>query len=351
MTDKPSPASADGPFIRKVIILFALAALAMFLWQLRTLLMLVFGAIVVAVVFRALADPIRRRSGMPDWAAVACAILLVFSVITGAAFLFGSDLVAQLGTLVDTIPAAWGSLEQRLADLGLGNVFDELFGGATSRGEMLWSNVRGFAMTLGGGLASLLLVLAGGIYFALQPHLYRQGAVKLVPRNRRTLVGEALDDSGRVLKLWLKGQLVSMVLIGVITGTGLWLLGVPSPLALGLLAGLLEFIPYVGPIVAAIPGLLIALASGVDLALWTLGLYTLIQQVEGNFIQPVVQRYAVHIPPALLLFSLIGVGTLFGVAGIILAAPLTVVLYVLVKLLYVREALHTRTEIPGGEDA
>ncbi|MFQ3595886.1 MAG: AI-2E family transporter, partial [Sphingomonadaceae bacterium] len=132
-----------------------------------------------------------------------------------------------------------------------------------------------------------------------------------------------------------------------LTGLGLWLIGVPSALTLGLLAGLLEFVPFVGPIVAAIPALLLAGAQGTETFLWTLGLYLLIQQAEGNIIQPLVQRAAVKIPPVLLLFAILVAAPLFGPVGILLAAPLAVLVFTLVKHLYVREALDTPAEPRG----
>ena len=345
MSDKPDKKSRDGPFIRKVIIVVALTGFALLLWQLRELLLLVFGAIVVAVIFHALADPIARRTRMPEWVAVTIAIILILAILAVAIWLFGADMSAQFRNLAEGLPAAWQSFETRLGWLGLGGRLESWLSQLAQSGM---ASPVGLAVALGLTFANLLLVFVGGIYLALQPSVYRLGMVKLVPRARRALVDEAMVDSGRVLKLWLKGQLLAMLVVGSMTGLGLWLLGVPSALALGLLAGLLEFIPYLGPIAASIPALLIALSTGLDLALWTLGLYTVVQQVEGNFIQPMVQRYAVHIPPALLLFSLIGVGMLFGTIGIFLAAPLTVVAFVLVKLLYVREGLHTATEIPGA---
>jgi predicted PurR-regulated permease PerM len=142
-----------------------------------------------------------------------------------------------------------------------------------------------------------------------------------------------------------------MVVVGLLVGTGLWLLGVPSALTLGLLAGLLEFIPFAGPILAMIPAVLLALAVSPDLAIWVLLLYLAVQQFEGNVLTPVVQQYAVDLPGVVLLFSLIGFGIIFGTLGVILAAPLAVVSYVLVKRLYVVEALHTATPIPGEKKA
>jgi predicted PurR-regulated permease PerM len=202
-------------------------------------------------------------------------------------------------------------------------------------------------MTFGSGLADLLLILVGGVYLAAQPKLYRTGLLKLVPPRSRQLAAEALDDSERALRLWLIGQLVAMVIIGTVTGVGLWLLGVPSALTLGIIAGLLEFVAIIGPIIAAIPALLIALTQGVDMALWTLALYVMVQQLESNLLQPIIQQKAVDLPPALLLFSIVVGGLLFGLIGVLLAAPMTVLAYVMIKRLYVLEALNTPTSLPG----
>jgi predicted PurR-regulated permease PerM len=162
-------------------------------------------------------------------------------------------------------------------------------------------------------------------------------------------VGESLDASGHALKLWLGGQLLAMAAIGVLTGIGLWLLGVPVAPGLALVSALLDFVPIIGPIVSAVPAVLLAFTVGPEVALATLGLYLVVQQVESNVLQPLIQQRGVDLPPALLLFSLSGIGALFGGVGVLLAAPLTVVLYVLVKCLYVREALETEARVPTPE--
>jgi predicted PurR-regulated permease PerM len=211
-------------------------------------------------------------------------------------------------------------------------------------------SLSGFGRTLlsvGSGLADLLVVIFAGIYLATQPNFYRVGAIKLVPPTRRKIAAEAMLESERALRLWLKGQAIAMVVVGLLTGFGLWFLGMPSAMTLGLLAGVLEFIPFAGPIIAAVPAVLLALAVSPELALWVTLLYVIVQQFEGNVLTPLVQQYAVDLPGAVLLFSLIGFGTLFGTLGVILAAPLAVVTMVLVKRLYVIETLDTATPIPG----
>ena len=141
------------------------------------------------------------------------------------------------------------------------------------------------------------------------------------------------------------------LVVGLMTGFGLWLLGVQSWLVLGILAGFFEFIPFAGPILSMIPAVLLALAISPDMAFYVLLLYLAVQQFEGNVLSPMIQQYAVDLPGVVLLFSLIGFGILFGTLGVILAAPLAVVTLVLVKRLYVIETLDTPTPIPGENKA
>lgn len=343
--EAPKPVS-ERPFVRRVLIVFALAILAFFVWKLRTLLLMLFGAVVVATIFRALADRIQRLIHCREAIAVVLAILIVFGLVAGLIALFGAHFSQQLETLRATLPAAWTSFEQRIQDMGLGDQLRLMVEGIRRSS----GSVAGFSravLSIGNGIAEMLVVIVGGIYLAAQPRIYRTGAIKLVPPGKRPLIAEAMDESETALLLWLKGQLLAMVAVGVLTGTGLWLLGMPSAMVLGLIAGILEFIPFAGPILSAVPGILLALAISPDLALWVVLLYVAVQQFEGYVITPLVQQYAVDLPGVVLLFSLIAFGTIFGTLGVVLAAPLTVVTYVLVKRLYVIEALHTPTPIPG----
>jgi predicted PurR-regulated permease PerM len=273
------------------------------------------------------------------------AVLTVVGIIGAAVAMFGSQLAMQAGDLSSAIPKAWASIREQLAGFGIPTNVFQTGSGSSGVGGMA-SNV---AMSLGSGLADGLLILVGGVFLAASPRFYRIGAVKLVPEERRGQLWSAFEASGTALKLWLKAQLLTMLLVGTVTGLGLYLIGVPSWFALALLAALLEFVPYVGPIAAAVPAILIAASVDPQTALLTVGLYILVQQLEGYVFSPLMQQWAVDLPGALLLFSLLACGTLFGAIGIIFAAPLTVVLYVLVKKLYVREALDTNTPIPGED--
>ncbi|MCW3796865.1 AI-2E family transporter [Sphingomonas sp. BN140010] len=335
----------EAVFVRRTLIVIGLIALTMLAWMMRDVLLMVFGAVVIATLFRSLAKQFERLR-IPAGLALALSVLTVFAVVGIGIALFGAQVVAQAEGLSQAVPKAWASLQQRLAGYGLSGVGkmnpSGMFGS-------LSSNLGTFVMSLGGGIADTLLIVVGGIFIAASPRFYGAGALKMVPAERRQLMSDAMSDSGRALQLWLKAQLVAMLVIGVLTGLGLWLLGVPSALALGLLAGLLEFVPFAGPILSAIPAVLIALALDPQLALWTVLLYVGIQHIEGYALQPIIQSWAVEIPGAVLLFALLAFGGLFGPLGIIFAAPLTVVVFVMVKRLYVREALDTATPIPGED--
>lgn len=339
----------DGVFVSRVLIVLALTSLFLLAWLLRELLLTLFGAVVVATIFRAIANRICRLVKIGEGVAVALAILLVLAVAGALVALFGAQVSQQVETLDKTLPVAWASFEQRVDALGLGDQFRRLAEGVRQSSGSFASLTQA-ALSIGNAMAGLLIILFGGIYLAVQPRLYKIGAIKLIPAAKRPLIDEAMDESETALRLWLKGQLIAMVAVGLMTWLGLWLLGMPSAMVLGLLAGVLEFIPFLGPLLAAVPGVLLALAVSPDLALWVLLVYFVVQQMEGYVLTPLIQQFEVKLPGVVLLFAVFGFGILFGMLGVILAAPLTVVLYVLVKRLYVIETLHTATPIPGEKD-
>ena len=334
-------------FIRRVLIVLGLVSLVALAWILRTILLMVFGAVVVATVFASLADRIEKWTGWSARVATVLSILIILGALVTLAVGFGSEVARQFDALRHSIPAAWHAFEARMGDFGLGEQIKHIAQSIRAPGGSSFSAFAGTVLSIGSGIADVLVVLVAGIFLASQPRFYLTGAIKLVPAGRRPLALEAIVESERALRLWLKGQLIAMLAVGFLTGIGLWLLDMPSALALGVLAGVLEFIPFAGPILSAVPAILLALAVSPDLALWVLLLYFAVQQFEGYVLTPLVQQYAVDLPGVVLLFSLIAFGAVFGVLGVILAAPLTVVSYVLVKRLYVIETLHTPTPIPG----
>jgi predicted PurR-regulated permease PerM len=199
-------------------------------------------------------------------------------------------------------------------------------------------------------VSGLVLVLIGGLYLAAQPNLYQGGLLRLIPDRSRTQVAETLDAVTVSLRNWLKGQALGMLFVGVATGIGLWLVGVPAAFAIGLVAGLAEFVPYLGILVAGIPAVVLGFGQGTETGLWTIVVLIAVQQIQGNLVMPLLQNRMVDLPPAITIFGIIAAGILFGVAGVLLATPLTIVVLVLVRRWYLGEDKHEVLE-SGDEPA
>jgi len=341
-----APQSDDAHFVRRVLITVAIAAGVLLLWQLRGVVVLLFGAVMVATIFRAISDLIEKHLRIPERIAVLLSVLLIVAIIAGVVWSIGSQIAAQSQNLAQTLPRAAQMIDGQLAAAGMGHPVARWMQSLHS-GSLIGSDLKGAVSAVTLTVASFLIVFFGGIFLAAEPRLYGIGLIKLIPPARRRLVAEAMEESDHALRLWLKGQLWAMILIFLMTWVGLWLLGVPSALVLALISGVLEFIPYAGALTSAVPAILVALVQGPELALWVVGLYVVVHHVEAYLIQPLIQQFAVDIPAVITLFALLAFGLLFGVLGILLAAPLAVVSYVLVKRLYVIEALDTPTPIPG----
>jgi predicted PurR-regulated permease PerM len=253
----------------------------------------------------------------------------------------------QLAGVSERLPAAVDSFSR---ELGLGDVYEQLpeLLGLGSGGQAL-SRVTSVSATVLGGLADFLLVAIAGVYIAADPAIYRRGLVKLFPPSQHERVEGALGAAGYALRMWLLGQLVAMTLVFAMATLAMWLIGLPSPIALGLIAGLAEFVPLIGAFVGALPAVLIAFATGSTALLWTIIAFLVIQQIESNLIMPIVERRVVALPPALALFAVIVFGVLFGPLGILFAVPLAVVVFVLVKKLYVKDTLGEPTPVPGED--
>lgn len=330
-------------FLQRVLIVSGVVVLLLLLWQARQALLLIFFAILVAVPLASGCGYVERATRLSrSWALTIVGLALVV-VIAAVSLLVGTQVQGQLAELLDRLPDAVQGLQERF-QLQLPGT------GEGQPGSMI-AQVANQALSLGAmmldGVAAIVLIIIGGFYLAASPDVYRSGLVKLFPPRLHAQADEAVLVAGRGLRLWLLAQLLSMTIVGVLVGIGTWWIGLPAPVALGLLAGIVEFIPIIGPIIGAIPALIFAIAAGGNAIWWTLGLFVAIQQIESNLIMPLVEKRMIRIPPALFLFAVVAIGLVFGFLGVLVAAPLTVVAYVLVKKLYVRDALGEDTTLPG----
>ena len=330
-------------FLQKLLITVGVVALALIAFRWLQVFLLAFGAALIAVLLRALANPIRRRTPLDAAWSLGVAVLLVVLLIALMAWFVGAQVGAQFDQLEQMLPKAWTTAQADLSTFAAGRWLLEKVQEARADTSVA-SSLGMMAGRLGritrvgiGVVADLVLVIIAGVYFAAQPALYRNGLLRLVPHGARGRVSEALEEAAASLRRWLVGTGIAMLAMGVLIAIGATILGLPAPLALGLLAGLAEFVPIVGAIVSAVPGLLLAGTQGPQTVLWTLAFYVAAHQFEGHVLIPLIQRHVVSVPPALTLFSVLAFGILFGPLGVILATPLAVVVMVLVKCLYLHE--------------
>ncbi len=195
------------------------------------------------------------------------------------------------------------------------------------------------------------MVLFVGIYLAVNPTLYKNGVLKLVPIRKRARINEVLAASGQTLRSWLLGEAVLMLTIGVLKAVGLWILGVPVALTLGVLAGILEFVPNIGPVTAGTIAALIAFTQSPQQALYVIIFTVALQAAESNILQPVVQKFAVDVPPVLTILTQVIATTLFGFAGLLVATPLVAVAIPVIRMLYVDDVLGDTSETAEADSA
>jgi predicted PurR-regulated permease PerM len=322
-------------FAWRIGLAFAIAAGLFIAWKLASVLLLVFGGILLAVVVRLAAGALARLLPIPErWAAV-IVIIAAIVVLAAASYFFGKEVASQLSQLRQALPQALSRAEQWLNQMGLSG--QSLVPSGKSGQNSSLSGILSTASATFTFLTDLLVVLFVAAYLSVNPGLYVRGAIALLPARRQPTARTAFESAGRALRGWLLGQLVSMLSVGLLTGLALWLVGVPLPLALGLLAGLLEFVPIVGPFAAAVPGILLGFMVSPTMALYAAGVYLVVQQLESNLITPLAQKWAVRLPPALGIIAIVAFGILFGLPGLLFATPLTVVIMVLVERLYLQQ--------------
>ncbi|KST57299.1 transporter [Methylobacterium sp. GXS13] len=236
-----------------------------------------------------------------------------------------------------------GSTESNQKEGGLGGLANGLLKGSSSivsdAGSVL-GPAAAVILGLFDALGNLLVIAFLGLAFAADPKAYRDGALRFVPPQKRPRAAKVLDGAGETLRHWLFGQLIIMAAIFLCTWAGLAFLGIGGALILGLQAGLLAFVPTVGPLVAGIVIILAALASGLKAVIGAVGVYLAVQCLESYGLTPFIQKRALDIPPATIFAGQLILGVIFGLWGIALALPLMAVIKVLLEQLYVEDTLH-----------
>ena len=339
--DGVRPDPGPGEPARTIRTIAALGFSLLLVWVAADVFLLVFAGLLLGILLAGMARWGGRRLRLSyGWSLIAV-ILGLAALLVAVGWLLLPRVAVQATRLAEELPAAVQSLRQHVRQYEWGGAAMAQFQVGRllpSRADIV-AQITGVASTTVGAIANLLIILFVGVYGAAEPRTYRDGFVRLVSPGRRARVRQVLDEVGRTLGWWLLGRLCSMAVVGTATGLGLWLLGVPLALTLGLIAALLGFIPYIGPILAGVPAVLIGLTQGPQQAFHVLLFYVGLQTVESYLLTPLVQRRAISLPPALQLSLQVLAGVLFGVTGLALATPLAAAGLVITRMVYVEDVL------------
>ncbi len=333
-----------GEFSKRVLIAMAIAismvGVMALLWYTVRVLELIFFAILGAAFLRGIGGWVTSWSKLPHSVAIALVLCFIFALIGIAVWLLSPHVQEQVNKMQQELPRAIDEINRFI------RTYADGLAGQENPEKKLLGNV-GEAAGKVGKVFSITLELVEDfviffflmLYLAFTPETYIRGIVLLFPVDRRQSAAAIIEDLGSTLKWWLIGRFSTMTIVGVLSGIGLWLLGIPLALTLGILAGLLTFIPYIGAIISGIPAILIALLISPTYATYVILLYTAIHAVEGYILAPLIQERTVFVPPMLLLSMLTAMTILIGIPGLVIATPLTAVSLVLIKKIYIEGIL------------
>ncbi|MHB1416085.1 MAG: AI-2E family transporter [Chloroflexota bacterium] len=360
-----------GLVVRVTLFLVLVAAGVWFAWEVRGVLVLLLIAIILATGLAPIVDflstrpPGSRFPSLPKW----LSLLLVYLVLIAGLVLLGfaaiPPLIDEINQLIKQAPEFINQVQRTLQDLAqtypfLSGLGDQL-AAQLKQSVAAIANipqataVLGYALSVVNAVVSFVLVLVLTLYLTVDGEAIRRGTLLLLPRGSRPVVIEAIDRSRVKIGSWLVGQILLALIIGLTTFIGLLILGVPFALVLAVVAAIGELIPMVGPILSAIPAVIVAFFVSPVLALLTVALYVLIQQFENHIVVPQVMRRAVDLPPVVVIVALLMGGELLGIVGAILALPIAATASVVVsEYVALREEGETRrtadqSATTGGE--
>lgn len=351
--DESSGTPTRRGFLRRLMIAVGVVGLVATLAAIFTLawsgILTILGGVLMGVLLDGVASRIARWTHMPRGLALAFVCLLAIGAIVGLGFWLGPAIAEQVTSVRDQVSAAWHDFMawmrarpwgpevlERLSQVKLSTLLKPAFGGWLS--------------TTAGIFGSLVLMVVFGVYLGADPELYMRGAAYLLPPHQRPRALQLMREIGRALRSWLVGRFISMGIVGTGTALGLWAVGVPLAVPLGVIAALLSFVPNVGPILAALPGILLGFTAGTQVASYALAVYVAVQLVESYLLTPVIQQKLVSLPPALLLSFQLLMSFSAGVIGLFMATPILVVIVVIVQALYLRGLFHDDVTLIGEPD-
>jgi predicted PurR-regulated permease PerM len=383
MSPRVKPLTPGWPsrdILRAAAIVAAVYVGLQLLWVGRSVFLIGFFGVLLGIVLAAGVDRLERFR-IPRGLGAVLIVLLVLGSLTGVGFLAAPQISSQMAEVKQQLPQAMDKAERWIQQRGGGvaeiikaasdttgqgegardpkakeEQGEQQGGGQVDLRKSLNQQLAGVTQHFFSFFSSTVSVLGGvvillfvAIFVASDPGLYHQGLMHLFPHEARARAGEVLSATATTLRRWMLMQMIGMLVIGVVTTVALLLLDIKAAIALGIIAGFLEFIPYAGPILSAVPAVAMALVDGPEKALWVVAAYTAIQQLEGLVLQPLLMKEGLALPPVLTILSQALFSLVFGFLGLMLAVPMVASVLVPVKLLYVRDVVGDEVSVPGDE--
>lgn len=341
----PNP-DDSGRWFRRSLAVMAGAGVAVVIWQLQQLVLVLFASALVGLMLSDFAQLLQRWLRLPFALAIAAAVLIPV-VALGIIFgLFGAVMVEQFTLLAERFPAALVQVEAWVRTMPIGDDLVAQLRGYAPKMEQVVGIVESTLANIGSAITGLVIVLVAALYLAAQPRLYVDGLIAMMPAEARSRATDTMNAVRAALTSWLKAQAFGMAFVAAGTSAGLALVGLPSPLAIGLVAGVCEFVPYLGVVLVSVPTVILGFGQGVETGIFTIIALVVVQQLQGNVVTPLAQSSFGDMPPVLTIFSLIAAGTLLGPLGVVLAVPMTVVGMALLKVRLAR--LGRSSPLTGG---
>ena len=321
-----------------------LALFTVIFWLSYGMVLLFFAGVLAALLLRGAAKFVAAHTPLSCGWSLLVVVLTLMALGIGLGWLLAPEINQQAQMLATEFPKALEHARNEIKDYPWGPA---VIRASTDVQQTIWRVPAGIVSSLAGFLSGVIVVVFVGLYMASEPRLYTEGFLRLFPRERRGRVREILQNSGTTLQWWLLGQLSLMTLNAIVTTIGLLLLGVPMAVTLGVLSGILNFVPTFGPIIAAIPAVLLALTDDPMKAVQVAAFYFAYQMFDGYVLTPWVHRHSVYLPPALTIMAQVTLGALLGAMGVVFAVPLVALGLTIVKMAYVEDVLGENVKLPA----
>lgn len=338
------------PFARRAwlaaFVVAAMAGVVVVLWLAYEVALMFLAAVLLAIFLTTIADWVSRKTRLSPGASLAVTVLALLAAAGVTGWFLTARIAKEITELSSELPKAMAKLETALEAHSWGKIalsrLQSPNGALAQTGNLLKRAQTLLSISLN-GVIDVWVIVAAGFYLSLRPQFYLNGFLRLVPVKERQRAGDLLLNIGGQLRHWLFGQMVSMAILGVSTWLGLLLLRVPASGLLGVLAGLLDFLPVAGPFIAGILSCLVAAGKDPIRAVYVACMFCSLHLIEVHFIIPQVQRRAAQLPPALTILAMVLFYTLFGFFGLLLAVPLLALAIITIRSLYIEDVLeHSR---------